>query len=139
MSTILFASTRPRQSRKPFGQGVFVQRDRRLPAGPTATDLAWAAMNLNTTADASDEEWADEFEKRTMSVAEYRAMQADLADAQADRYSHAEQQEYAEVGSSVGFADELLAAIEADDAPARKPRPMTRHQRNRLAGKGGVR
>ena len=117
-TAIIFAPAFTRRLQNPaFGAGLVVQKPTRLPVGPSASNLQWAAHNLNTTADASDDEWAAEFEMRTMSATDYRAMLADASDAMIERYTNANEAEFTEIGMSP------MAEVEVTTA-ARKPRTL---------------
>jgi len=83
-----------------FGVGVFPQRGRKLPIGPTAGDRAWAAANLNATGITDDE--ADRLEARTMSAGEYHELVAEVD---------------AEMGHTAWALGRTAATIAEEEAP----------------------
>lgn len=67
-----------------FGQGVFAQRERRLPVGPSDADRDFARGLCPDFAPTADESY-DEFRCTTLSPAEYRMLMDDLAYCSAER------------------------------------------------------
>jgi len=103
---VKFDSRRPARNAT-FGVGVFPQRGRKLPIGPTPADRAWAAENLNHDGITDDE--ADRLDARAMPAVTYRELAAEVGDIM----------QLARIGCEESFADQLLEALEAEAiAPA---------------------
>ncbi len=92
--------------------GRFPQRDRRLPVGPSAADLA--EVRGPCPADAySDREWVEEFARRTMTREERRDFLAEIRSAELERIAQCNSAEWDEMGIDPSRMEELAGECAA--------------------------
>src|SRR4051794_38454198 len=95
---ILYSSARKASRTARFGVGIIPQRPVRVPVGPSDADRSWWAGNNVGPGHASDDQWADEFDRRTMSPRDHDEAVMAEADARLARIMGVSDAELAENG-----------------------------------------